>query len=99
VTAVDHQKLTDAKDLKKQATHYFHEDSYIILNKCTEKQWEEHEVLGKLGLELKASILKREKMLKDSVKNEFNQVLEFGEVLHLSPLTQIQTLLQQWKTT
>ncbi len=98
VTAVDHQKLTEAKTLKKQAAHYFHKDSYIILNKCTEKQWEENEVLGKLGQELKASMLKREKTLKDSVKNDFNQVLEFGEILHLSPLTQIEALLKQWKT-
>ncbi|MFZ4712499.1 MAG: ArsA family ATPase [Bacteriovoracaceae bacterium] len=99
VTSVEHQKLTEAKEIKKDAKKYFHDDSYIILNKCTEKEWHEKVELGTLGEQLKTSILKRERMLKDSAKADFKHVIEFSEILHLAPLEQIQDLIKQWETT
>jgi anion-transporting ArsA/GET3 family ATPase len=97
VTSVEHQKLVEAQELKKDAKKYFHEDSFIILNKCTEKEWHENLVMGTLGEKLKSSILKREKLLKESAKKEFQKVIEFSEVLHLAPLEQIEDLIKQWQ--
>ncbi len=98
VTAVDHQKLNEAKEIKDQAFRYLHEDSYIILNKCTEKHWDQTTVLGPLGEKIKSSMIDREKHLKNNAKKDFKHIIEFSEVLSLSPLSQIKELMRGWET-
>lgn len=97
VTAVDHEKLSEAKEIQGQALNFFHEDSYIILNRCTQKYWNEVEKdLTPLVEQVKNSILTRENSLKDKAKTDFKNLVEFSEILTLSPQEQIKQLIQEW---
>lgn len=98
VTAVDHEKLSEAKEIQTQALHFFHEDSFIILNRCTQKYWSmvEKEQLTPLVEQVKNSILTRENSLKDKARVDFKNLVEFSEILTLSPQEQIKQLIQEW---
>lgn len=97
VTSVDQHKFNEAKEIKDQAVSFFHEDSFIILNKCTEKYWKEEKGLSPIVEHVKDSILKRERHLKEDAKNQFKNVLEFPELLSVSIHDQTVGLTSTWK--
>lgn len=100
VTAVDHEKLSEAKEIQSQALHFFHEDSYILLNRCTQKYWSQSEApLTPLVEQVKQSILTRENSLKNKAKTDFKNLIEFSEILSLSPQEQIKQLMSEWAQT
>lgn len=98
VTSVEQNKLQEALDLKAHARGLITEKSFIVLNKCIEKDlnnWTpEPESRNE---QLKTSLVQRESTLKKSLENHFEKVLEFPEIFSLSPLEHVKELTQVWK--
>lgn len=98
VTSVEQGKAQEAVELKGHASHYIHQDHYLLLNKCLEdvvKTWSPENVELKA---IKASLEERETNLKNRLKDNFANILEFPEVVSLSPAEHIHFLTEKWKT-
>lgn len=98
VTSVEQNKLREALELKDHAKGLITERSFIVLNKCIEadlKHWNPES--GKL-IQLKDSLYKKERKLKETLGEQFAKVLEFPEVFSLSPLDHIRGLAKNWST-
>ncbi|MGE3608688.1 MAG: ArsA family ATPase [Bacteriovoracaceae bacterium] len=98
VTSVEQGKVQEAVELKSHASHFIHQNHFLVLNKCLEQElinWNpETEELKTL----KNSLQDREGKLKESLKNLFPVVLEFPEVISLSPSEHIHFLTQKWNS-
>lgn len=99
VTSVDQNKLKEAMDLQDHAKDLLDEKTYIILNKCLQEKLDnwQPEADDPLAKKLKASFMYRENDLKSFMKTKFKNVLEFNEVLEVSPLDHVKELSQQWE--
>lgn len=97
VTSVEQNKLREALELKGHAKDLITEESFIILNKCSEKElinWNPSEATNQ---KLKAALIQREQNLKTNLSKEFKKILEFPEVYSLSPLDHLKGLTMNWK--
>lgn len=100
VTSVDQNKLKEAIELQNHAKDLLDEKTFVILNKCLKEkldQWQpsEHD---DLAIKLKNSFTHRENDLKDFMRSKFAHVLEFSEVLKVSPIDHVSDLSLQWKS-
>lgn len=97
VTSVDQQKSSEASDLIDQASLFLNKNKFLILNKSLHahlKKWDTEN--DPVLTELKTSMLNRETILKKSMKNKFNSILEFKEILDPSPEKHVHDLSIQW---
>jgi hypothetical protein len=96
VTSVEQQKLNEAQELKQEASHFLHQDHYLVMNKCLGSfltEWNpEKEVLTRL----KQSMIKREEDLQEFASQNFANVLKFHEINHPSPLEHVKELAQMF---
>lgn len=98
VTSVEQGKAQEAIELRSHASHFIHQDHFLVLNKCLEQElqnWEPDEPHLK---SLKDSLEDKEQMLKKQLQDVFPVVLEFPEIISLSPSEHIQHLTEKWKT-
>lgn len=98
VTSVEQGKAQEAVVLKGHASHYIHRDHYLLLNKCLEdviREWNPDSVELK---NVKASLEEKETGLKAKLRKNFSNILEFPEVVSLSPAEHIHFLTEKWKT-
>ncbi len=99
VTSVDQNKMKEALDLRDHAKDLLDNQTYVILNKCLDEKlsnWTPQQG-DQLALKLKESFSHRENDLKKHMKQKFQNVLEFSEVLKVSPLDHVKELISQWK--
>jgi len=100
VTSVEHNKYKEALELKGHAESFFHQDTFIVLNKCTDQLWQEHNYNSRPEQseveKLKQACLNRERTLKQKLRQQNNNVLYFNEMLSTDPLAQVHELSQQW---
>lgn len=98
VTSVEQQKMSEAQDLKVHASHFTHNDLYLIINKCLSShltKWKPPADSPPL-LELKVEMLSREKTLTDFANKNFVNVIKFHEVSSSSPQDHVSELSQQF---
>jgi len=98
VTSVEQKKLKAALDIKKNAHGLITKDTFVILNKCLHKDiktWTPES--NSQAMALKTSLVDKEESLKGTLFEHFNHILEFPEVLNLSPIEHIKELSQVWK--
>jgi anion-transporting ArsA/GET3 family ATPase len=98
VTSVEQGKAEEAIELKSHATHFIHQEHFLVLNKCLESElnsWNPDEEKLK---RIKDSLEGKEKKLKENLKQVFPAVLEFPEIISLSPNDHIKHLTDKWKT-
>lgn len=100
VTSVDQNKLKEAIELQNHAKGLLDEKTFIILNKCLQERLDDWqpEDSDPLAKKLKDSFVHREQDLKEFMKTKFRHVLEFSEVLKVSPLDHVSELSDQWKS-
>ena len=98
VTSVEQKKLQEALEIKDGAHGLITDDTYVILNKCLN-----HDVIewtpesGSAEEKLQRSLLDKEAVLKRSLGKHFKHILEFPEVISLSPIDHIEKLSLTWK--
>lgn len=99
VTSVDQNKLKEAIELQDHAKDLLDDKTYIILNKCLQDKLDNWEPQANdvLATKLKKSFTHRENDLKTFMKSKFKNVLEFSEVLKVSPLDHVSELSIQWE--
>ncbi len=97
VTSVEQGKADEALEMKQHASEFIHQDHFLVLNKCFEPELEEWKAQKPELLALRNSMLTKEKNLKKKLRENFKEVLEFPEVISLSPLEHIHNLTQTWK--
>lgn len=96
VTSVEQGKINEALELKEHAKDLLNQKSFVILNKCLNdklKGWVPEDETGKL---LKQSLDNREQTLKKELQKSFKNILEFNEVIKVSPLEHVNELTQGW---
>lgn len=97
VTSVEQGKADEAIEMKSHATHFIHQDHYLVLNKCLEQELSSW-TTSDLGLsELKFSLESREKDLKKRLSEIFSHILEFPEIISLKPEDHVRELTSKWK--
>lgn len=96
VTSVEQGKAQEAIDLKSHAAHFIHQDHYLVLNKCLEQELRGWNPSASNLSQIKESLESRENHLKTNLKAAFPVVLEFPEVISLSPAEHIHQLTQTW---
>jgi anion-transporting ArsA/GET3 family ATPase len=97
VTSVEQGKAQEAIELKGHASHYIHQDHYLLLNKCLEdvvKSWSPENIELQT---VKKSLEEKETGLKKRLHASFANVLEFPEVVSLSPAEHLHFLTEKWK--
>jgi anion-transporting ArsA/GET3 family ATPase len=97
ITSVEQGKAQEAIDMKSHASHFIHQDHYLVLNKCLEQQLQAWNPTKENLTTIKNSLEGKEKELKKQLKGVFPVVLEFPEVISLSPTDHIQGLTERWK--
>lgn len=98
VTSVEQGKAQEAIELKSHASHFIHQDHFLVLNKCLEQELVGWQPVDQELLDIKNSIEGREKKLKGQLKEFFPTVLEFPEVISLSPSEHILELTKKWNS-
>ncbi|RPJ75777.1 MAG: hypothetical protein EHM20_08410 [Alphaproteobacteria bacterium] len=95
VASVEQQKMNEAQNLKTQAAHFMHKDSFLVINKCLSnllEQWNPGD--NKVLVHLKQTMFKREQSLQDFARKNFSSVIKFQEINHPSPLEHVKELAQ-----
>ncbi len=98
VTSVEQGKAQEAVELKGHASHYIHEDHFLLLNKCLENVVKDWQPVEMNMIEVKKSLEEKESGLKKRLKESFLNILEFPEVVSLSPAEHLHFLTEKWKT-
>ena len=98
VTSVEQNKLAEALELKSHAKGLITGDSYIVLNKCIEEKLSKWHPEADFDKKLKASLSFREHDLKENLSKHFKQVIDFPEVISISPIEHIKNLANTWQT-
>lgn len=98
VTSVEQGKAEEAIELRAHASHFIHQDHFLVLNKCLEpelKDWhpEPHDLMT-----IKNSLETKEAELKKNLKSSFPVVIEFPEIISPSPTEHIEQLTKIWKS-
>ena len=97
VTSVEQGKAQEAIEMKSHATHFIHQDHYLVLNKCLEQEMAGWNPQDERLQVLKISLETKEKELKRNLKNSFPVVLEFPEIMSLEPIEHVDNLTKKWK--
>jgi anion-transporting ArsA/GET3 family ATPase len=98
VTSVEQGKAQEAVELRSHASHFIHQDHFLVLNKCMESELKDWQAANPALGQIKDSLLGREKELKSELKSVFPTVLEFPEVISLSPDDHLHHLTEKWNT-
>jgi anion-transporting ArsA/GET3 family ATPase len=98
ITSVEQGKAEEAIEMKSHASHFIHQDHYLVLNKCLESELKSWTPTTPNLSELKKSLEDKEINLKNHLKEVFPFVLEFPEIISLSPMDHINYLTDTWKT-
>jgi anion-transporting ArsA/GET3 family ATPase len=97
VTSVEQGKAAEAVEMKSHATHFIHQDHFLVLNKCLEEEMKEWFPTENNLNKLKASLEGREKQLKLKLREDFAVILEFPEVMSKDPVDHVELLTERWK--
>lgn len=98
VTSVEQGKAQEAIELKSHASHFIHQDHFLVLNKCLEQEMRDWVPREETLSKLKESLSGREINLKKQLREYFPTVLEFPEVISLSPIEHIEFLTKKWNS-
>jgi anion-transporting ArsA/GET3 family ATPase len=99
VTSVEQNKFKEALDLQQHASHFIHEDNFVILNKSQKKVWQKWQTQGNNDAEkIKSSFLEKEQKLTQSMKQYFPHVFSFDDVLAPEPIEHVRALSLQWSS-
>ena len=98
VTSVEQGKAEEAIEIRSHATHFIHQDHYLVLNKCLENELHAWKPADEKLSHVKDSLVGKEQDLKKQIKEVFPVVLEFPEVISISPTDHINHLTDKWKT-
>lgn len=96
VTSVEQGKAQEAIELKSHATHFIHEDHFLILNKCLEEDLKDWNPKNDFLNKLKTSLEDREKNLKFQLNDNFNHVFYFPEIISNSTTDHVNLLTKKW---
>lgn len=96
VTSVEQGKAQEAIEMKEHAKQFIHQDHFLVLNKCLEQELVSWRPTQEELLKVKHSLEDKEQKLKSQLKELFPTVLEFPEIISLSPTDHIQHLTKKW---
>lgn len=96
VTSVEQGKPQEAVDLKSHASHFIHQDHFLVLNKCLGDELKDWRPTSEKLKNIKSSVEGRETNLKQKLKDTFAVVLEFPEITSVSPQDHIKHLTENW---
>ncbi len=96
VTSVEQGKAAEAVEMKSHATHFIHQDHFLVLNKCLEQEMMNWFPEASNLMALKNSLETREKELKKNLKSQFPVVLEFPEIMSKDPIEHVNNLTKKW---
>jgi hypothetical protein len=98
VTSVEQGKAQEAIEMKSHATHFIHQDHFLVLNKCLEQEMGQWNPIDPKLQSLKSSLDVREKELKKTLRENFPFVLEFPEIMSRDPSEHINNLTKKWNS-
>jgi len=97
VTSVEQGKIYEALEIKHHAKFYFHEDHYLLLNRCLEDELSNWEPKDDSHLRYQQKALLREKELKKSMGDIFANIRYFPDIADVSPNAQVAQLVKSWE--
>lgn len=97
ITSADQHKIGEAVELKEEASNFIHRDHFLIINKCLTKDFHSWQPENNETTKLKESLLLRERQLKEFSSKNFENILEFHEVLSPLPQEHVATLSSEFR--
>ena len=98
ITSVEQGKAQEAIEIRSHASHFIHQDHFLILNKCLQPELADWKPEVAQLKAIKESLEKKEVNLKNQLKNLFPVVLEFPEIISVSPNDHLISLTEKWKS-
>ncbi len=98
VTSVEQQKFTEASEIQREAQIFMQSNTKLAINKCLAhhlNQWETTSQSDQLT-KLRDSMRERENRIKESASANFEEILEFPEVLASTPGEHVRELAKNW---
>lgn len=96
VTSVEQGKIYEALEIKHHAKNYFHDDHFLLLNKCLENELQSWQPTEETHLRYQRKALLRERELKKSMNEVFNNIINFPDIADVSPKAQVVQLINNW---
>lgn len=81
VTSIEQQKLMEAEELVNLAGQFFHQDNYLIVNKCLRSELDKWSPVTPQLTDLKKYFLEKENMSYKQMATKFDKVLLFDDIL------------------
>lgn len=96
VTSVEQDKFKEALEIRSHAKDFFHQDTYLLVNKSLKRKWDGFETDDKVINKIKDVTVNREKNIESMVKQSFRKTLFFDEVIEPKPLDHVLRLTDNW---
>lgn len=98
VTSAQQHKSEEAQALHSLAVELMHKDNYLLINKSLGPLLRSWDIPESSDLSIvKKTLLNREENIKNIVKDQFESIIEFPEVLGISPQEHVTKLAEVWK--
>jgi anion-transporting ArsA/GET3 family ATPase len=96
VTSVDQDKFSEALEIRTHAKEFFHEDTYLLVNKSLSRMWDSFNSDNATIEQIKNTTVNREKGIEELVQNKFKKILFFDEVIKSKPIDHVISLTENW---
>ncbi len=96
VASADQHKIDEALFLKNEARPFMHRDHYLVMNKCLTPDFYTWNPISSTEKLIKNSLSKREEILKENSFKNFQNIIEFHEVLDPSPKEHVRVLAENF---
>ena len=96
VTSVEQDKFKEALEIRSHAKDFFHQDTYLLVNKSLKRKWKGFESDDEVINKIKDTTVNREKNIESMVKQSFRKTLFFDEVIEPKPLDHVLKLTDNW---
>jgi anion-transporting ArsA/GET3 family ATPase len=89
VSSTEQQKMNEANELKTHAADFFHDDLYLIMNKCTKNLLKDWAPNQEILINLKQSLIERENSLENFSIKHFHNMIKIDEVADSNPIMHV----------
>lgn len=106
VTNVEHYKVYEVHEMKKNAAQLMHEDNYALINKSLSKTLEKQEGKSNISKIIKdpknindklvKNLVEKESLIKEQLTSVFGNTKEFYEIISNNPQDHVFELEKQW---
>lgn len=98
VTSIEQDKFREALEIRSHAKDFFHQDTYLLVNKSLKRNWGKFETENNIVKEIKDTSINREDEIEKLVHRHFRKTVFFDEIIDNKPIEHVKQLTENWNT-